>query len=77
MIYLSDMYIRDEDLRKNLELLLTTKSRNEIVESIKATGVKFHQYNIDRFIQGKAVSIETLKKLDKYVTVTMQLEYNQ
>lgn len=70
------MYIKDEELRNNLKLLLTTKSRNEIVEAIKATGVKFHQYNIDRFIQGKAVSIETLKKLDQYVSLAMQLEYN-
>ena len=61
------MYINDEKLRKELVRLLLTKTRNQIVSEIKATGLKFHQYNIDRFIQGKPVSIETLKKLDTYV----------
>jgi len=61
------MFINDDKLRKELVRLLLTKTRNQIVTEIKQSGNKFHQYNIDRFIQGKPVSIETLKKLDAYV----------
>jgi uncharacterized protein involved in tolerance to divalent cations len=67
MIYRSDMYIKDEELRKNLQLLLMSKTRNQIVKEIKADGVKMHQYNIDRFLANKSVSLDTVKKLDKYV----------
>lgn len=67
MIYRSDMYIKDEELRKNLQLLLMSKTRNQIVQEIKADGVKMHQYNIDRFLANKSVSLDTVKKLDKYV----------
>ena len=67
MIYRSDMYIKDEELRKNLQLLLISKTRNQIVQEIKADGVKMHQYNIDRFLANKSVSLDTVKKLDKYV----------
>ena len=67
MIYLFDMYIKDEELRKNLQLLLMSKTRNQIVQEIKADGVKMHQYNIDRFLANKSVSLDTVKKLDKYV----------
>lgn len=67
MIYLFDMYIKDEELRKNLQLLLLSKTRNQIVQEIKADGVKMHQYNIDRFLANKSVSLDTVKKLDKYV----------
>lgn len=67
MIYRSDMYIKDEELRKNLQLLLLSKTRNQIVQEIKADGVKMHQYNIDRFLANKSVSLDTVKKLDKYV----------
>lgn len=61
------MYIKDEELRKNLQLLLLSKTRNQIVQEIKADGVKMHQYNIDRFLANKSVSLDTVKKLDKYV----------
>jgi uncharacterized protein involved in tolerance to divalent cations len=61
------MYIKDEELRKNLQLLLMSKTRNQIVQEIKADGVKMHQYNIDRFLANKSVSLDTVKKLDKYV----------
>lgn len=61
------MLIQDDKLRKELVRLLLTKTRNQIVTEIKQSGNKFHQYNIDRFIQGKPVSVETLKKLDAYV----------
>ena len=67
MIYRSDMYIKDEELRKNLQLLLMSKTRNQIVQEIKADGVKMHQYNIDRFLANKSVSLDTVKKLDRYV----------
>jgi uncharacterized protein involved in tolerance to divalent cations len=67
MIFRSDMFINDDKLRKELVRIMLTKTRNQIVNEIKANGNKFHQYNIDRFVQGKPVSIETLKKLDNYV----------
>jgi hypothetical protein len=67
MIFRFDMFINDVQLRKALVRIMLTKTRNQIVNEIKATGNKFHQYNIDRFVQGKPVSIETLKKLDNYV----------
>jgi hypothetical protein len=63
-----DMFINDEKLRDALKDLLLLKTRNEIVTQIKLKGHKFHQYNIDRFLEGKPVSIQTLKKLDEYVT---------
>jgi hypothetical protein len=44
-----------------------SKTRNQIVKEIKADGVKMHQYNIDRFLANKSVSLDTVKKLDKYV----------
>jgi hypothetical protein len=62
------MYIKDEELRNALKTILLTKSRNQIVEEIKAKGDKFHQYHIDRFLESKPTNLETLKKLDKYVS---------
>ena len=61
------MLIQDELLRIRLKEILMKKSRNQIVHEIKDTGVKMHQYNIDRFIQRKPVSLSTLKKIDLYV----------
>jgi hypothetical protein len=60
-------YINDDLLRDKLLKILSIKSRNQIVKEIKLTGEKMHQYNIDRFIDKKPVSLETLKKLDLYV----------
>lgn len=60
-------YINDDLLRDKLLKILSIKSRNQIVKEIKRTGQKMHQYNIDRFIDKKPVSLETLKKLDLYV----------
>lgn len=60
-------YINDDLLRDKLIKILSIKSRNQIVKEIKLTGEKMHQYNIDRFIDRKPVSLETLKKLDLYV----------
>lgn len=62
------MYIKDDLLRKELKVILLTKSRNQIVTEIKNSGNKMHQYHIDRFLNKKPISIETLKKLDNYVS---------
>jgi hypothetical protein len=59
--------INDDLLRDKLLKILSIKSRNQVVKEIKLAGEKMHQYNIDRFIQRKPVSLETLKKLDLYV----------
>lgn len=61
------MLIQDELLREKLQRILLSKSRNKVVQEIKETGVKMHQYHIDRFIQKKPVSLSTLKKIDLYV----------
>jgi hypothetical protein len=61
------MLIDDHSLRDYLLEALKTRTRNQIVKEIQGRGEKFHQYNIDRFLQGKDVSLETVKKLDKYI----------
>ena len=61
------MLIDDYNLRACLIEALKTRTRNQIVKEIKGRGEKFHQYNIDRFLQGKDVSLETAKKIDKYI----------
>jgi len=61
------MYINDYELREKLLEMLKTRSKNEIVQSIKAKGFKFHQFQIDKFLQKKDVNISTLKKIEKYV----------
>lgn len=66
------MYVQDDLIRKKLKELLKTRTKNEIVQSIKQTGVKFHQYNLDRFLQKKDINITTLKKLESYV---ISMEY--
>jgi hypothetical protein len=61
------MFIDDYNLRACLIEALKTRTRNQVVKEIKGRGEKFHQYNIDRFLAGKDVSLETAKKLDKYI----------
>jgi len=61
------MLIDDHSLRNYLRDALKTRTRNQIVKEIQGRGETFHQYNIDRFLQGKDVSLETAKKLDKYI----------
>ena len=61
------MLIDDHSLREYLLEALKTRTRNQIVKEIQGRGEKFHQYNIDRFLQGKDVSLETAKKLYKYI----------
>ena len=63
------MYINDSVLREKLLELLKTRTKNEIVQSIKANGLKFHQFQIDKFLQGKDVNMSTLKKIEKYVLI--------
>lgn len=62
------MYIDEGGLRKQLELLLRTKTRNQIVKDIKKTTGRFHQYQIDKFLQEKDVTLCTVIKLDNYVS---------
>ena len=61
------MLIDDYSLRAYLREALQTRTRNQVVKEIKGRGEKFLQYNIDRFLAGKDVSLETAKKLDKYI----------
>lgn len=61
------MYIDDYSLRACVREVLKTKTRNQIVKEIQGRGEKFHQYNIDRFLLGKPVSLDTAIKLDKYI----------
>ena len=62
------MYIDEGGLRKQLEMLLRTKTRNQIVQEIKSNTGRFHQYQIDKFLQGKNVTLCTVVKLDNYVS---------
>lgn len=62
------MYIDEGGLRKQLEILLRTKTRNQIVQEIKSNTGRFHQYQIDKFLQGKDVTLCTVVKLDNYVS---------
>jgi hypothetical protein len=62
------MYIDEGGLRKQLVMLLRTKTRNQIVQEIKSKTGKFHQYQIDKFLQGKDVTLCTVIKLDNYVS---------
>jgi hypothetical protein len=62
------MYIDEGGLRKQLEMLLRTKTRNQIVQEIKSNTGRFHQYQIDKFLQGKDVTLCTVVKLDNYVS---------
>ena len=68
MTYLSDMYINDEDLRKQLNRILFTKTRNQIVQEIKSKGHKKHQFQLNNFLQRKDVTLSTLHKIDNYVS---------
>jgi uncharacterized protein involved in tolerance to divalent cations len=61
------MYIDEGGLRKQLEMLLRTKTRNQIVQDIKSKTGKFHQYQIDKFLQGKDITLSTAIKLDEYL----------
>lgn len=68
MTYHSDMYINDSDLRKQIHIILNRKTRNQIVEEIKQSGVKMHHFQVNNFLNGKDVTLSTLHKLDRYVS---------
>jgi hypothetical protein len=61
------MYIQDELLRTEVKKLLAFKTRNSIVKKIQGKGSKFHFFQLTNFLEGKDVSLSTLKKIDKYI----------
>ena len=67
MTYRFDMYIQDEQLRKELKKILRLKTRNSIVKEIQDKGNKFHFFQLTNFLEGKDVSLSTLKKIDYFV----------
>jgi len=67
MIYRFDMYIQDEQLRTEVKNILRLKTRNSIVKEIQDKGNKFHFFQLTNFLQGKDVSLSTLKKIDYFV----------
>lgn len=62
------MYINDKGLRERLKELLLIKTRNQIVRDMKSQGLKMHQYTIDKFMDGKPISLYSLKKIDNYIS---------
>lgn len=64
----SNMYIDDDALRKQLNRILLVKTRNQIVQEIKAKGQKMHQFQLNNFLQRKDVTLSTLHKIDNYVS---------
>ena len=67
MTYLFDMYIQDEQLRIEIKKILAYKKRNSIVKEIQDNGNKFHFFQLTNFLEGKDVSLSTLKKIDNYI----------
>ena len=67
MTYLFDMYIQDEQLRTEIKKILAYKKRNSIVKEIQDNGNKFHFFQLTNFLEGKDVSLSTLKKIDNYI----------
>ena len=61
------MHIQDEQLRKEVHKLLAFKKRNSIVKEIQSEGVTFHFFQLTNFLEGKDVSLSTLKKIDCYI----------
>ena len=66
-IYRFDMYIQDEQLRTEVKNILRLKTRNSIVKEIQDKGNKFHFFQLTNFLEGKDVSLSTLKKIDYFV----------
>jgi hypothetical protein len=67
MTYRFDMYIQDEQLRIKVKNILRLKTRNSIVKEIQDKGNKFHFFQLTNFLEGKDVSLSTLKKIDYFV----------
>ena len=61
------MYIQDEQLRIEIKKILAFKRRNSIVKEIQDNGNKFHFFQLTNFLEGKDVSLSTLKKIDNYI----------
>jgi hypothetical protein len=61
------MYIQDEQLRIEVKKILRLKTRNSIVKEIQDKGNKFHFFQLTNFLEGKDVSLSTLKKIDYYI----------
>jgi hypothetical protein len=61
------MYIQDEQLRSEVKKILRLKTRNSIVKEIQDKGNKFHFFQLTNFLEGKDVSLSTLKKIDCFV----------
>ena len=61
------MYIQDEQLRIEVKKLLAFKTRNSIVKKIQDKGSKFHFFQLTNFLEGKDVSLSSLKKIDYFV----------
>ena len=67
MTYRFDMYIQDEQLRTEVKKILAYKKRNQIAKEIQDKGNKFHFFQLTNFLEGKDVSLSTLKKIDYFV----------
>ena len=67
MTYRFDMYIQDEQLRNEVKKILAYKKRNQIAKEIQDKGNKFHFFQLTNFLEGKDVSLSTLKKIDCFV----------
>ena len=67
MIYLFKMLIQDDQLRTEVKKILKFKTRNSIVKEIQEKGNKFHFFQLTNFLEGKDVSLSTLKKIDYFV----------
>jgi len=61
------MLIQDEQLRTEVKKILRLKTRNSIVKEIQDKGNKFHFFQLTNFLEGKDVSLSTLKKIDYFV----------
>jgi len=61
------MHIQDEQLRIEVKNILRLKTRNSIVKEIQDKGNKFHFFQLTNFLEGKDVSLSTLKKIDYFV----------
>lgn len=62
------MYIQDDELRKVIKKMLKHRTKYSIVNSIQKNGEKFQQLNLDNFLAGKPITLDTIKKLDRYAT---------
>jgi hypothetical protein len=61
------MHIQDDKLRTEVHKILGLKKRNQVVKEIQGKGNKFHFFQLTNFLEGKDVSLSTLKKIDNFV----------